>query len=53
MFSELSGYPLIYSVQLVGDGGWGGGLVIDFTEVTLFRLSEMFFKGLSFSLVTY
>lgn len=51
--SELSGRPMINSVQLVGDGGGGEGLVIDFTEPTLFSLSEMFFKGLRFFLVTY
>lgn len=51
--SELSGRPMINSVQLVADGGGGEGLVIDFTEAMLFSLSEVFFKGLRFFPVTY
>lgn len=51
--SKLSGLPLISSVQLVGRGIGGEGLVTDFTEIRLFSLSEMFIKGIRFFLVIY
>ena len=51
--SKLSGLSLMNSVQLVGGEGEGGELVINFTAVMLFSLSEMFIKGLRFFPVTY
>lgn len=55
--SKLFCLPLNNSDLLVGVGvgieGGGARLTIDFTEIMLFSLSEMFTKELIFFLVTY